>query len=146
MHARATVALFLIGVGAAAFLNLGPTGAAQRDLPVQFPPAYVPSGRQMFREYCAACHGQNGKGQGPGSPFFRVPPPDLTTLKQRHGDVFPRSYVSTVLLFGPGSSAHGSAEMPVWGPIFREQDQYNEAAVHQRVKNLCEYLESIQQK
>jgi len=48
--------------------------------------------------------------------------------------------------FGPGLSVHGSSEMPVWGPIFQGVEHYNEAAVRQRIKNLCEYLESIQEK
>jgi mono/diheme cytochrome c family protein len=141
-----SVLAFLLGVGAAGFLNLETASATQQDIPVQLPPAYVPSGRQMFREYCAACHGADGKGRGPIVPFFRGLPPDLTTLAKRHDGTFPETYVSSVLLFGPGSRAHGSIEMPVWGPIFRELDHYNEAAVRQRIKNLCEYLESIQEK
>jgi mono/diheme cytochrome c family protein len=136
---------FLLGVGAAGFFHLETTGAAQQDISVQLPPTYVPSGRQMFKEYCAACHGEDGKGRGPIALFFRSLTPDLTTLAKRHGGTFPETYVSTVLLFGPGSRAHGSIEMPVWGPIFRELDHYNEAAVRQRIKNLCEYLKSIQE-
>jgi mono/diheme cytochrome c family protein len=139
------ILVFLLGVGVAGFLNLDTTGAVQQDSPVQFPLAYIPSGRQMFREYCAACHGPDGKGRGSVVPFFRAFPPDLTTLANRHGGAFPEAYVSSVLLFGPGSHAHGSIDMPVWGPIFRELEHYNEAAVHQRIKNLCEYLESIQE-
>lgn len=141
-----SVFLLLLGVGAAGFLNLDTTGAAQQDIPVQLPPTYVPSGRQMFKEHCAACHSEDGRGRGPIAPLFRALIPDLTTLAKRHGGTFPETYVSTVLLFGPGSRAHGSIEMPVWGPIFRELDHYNEAAVRQRIKNLCEYLESIQDK
>jgi hypothetical protein len=50
------------------------------------------------------------------------------------------------LRFGPGLFSHGSSEMPVWGPIFQYLDNYDEAAVRQRIKNLCDYLESIQEK
>lgn len=112
----------------------------------QLPPAYVPPGRQMYKEYCAACHGSDGKGRGPVAASLRKPPPDLTTLAKRHGGNFPEEYVAHVLRFGPGFSAHGSSEMPVWGPIFQNLENYNEAAVRQRIKNLCEYLESIQEK
>ena len=140
-----SVLVFLLGVEVAGFLNLETTGAMQQDSPVQFPRAYVPSGRQMFKEYCAACHGADGKGRGPIFPFFRALPSDLTTLAKRHGGTFPEAYVTTVLLFGPGSRAHGTIDMPVWGPIFREMDNYNEAAVRQRIRNLCQYLKSIQQ-
>jgi hypothetical protein len=72
--------------------------------------------------------------------------PNLTTLARRHGGIFPEEYVTNVLRFGPGFSAHGSSEMPVWGPLFQYLENYNEAAVRQRIKNLCNYLESLQEK
>jgi len=31
-------------------------------------------------------------------------------------------------------------------PLFQYLENYNEAAVRQRIKNLCDYLESIQEK
>jgi mono/diheme cytochrome c family protein len=110
----------------------------------QLPATYVPPGHQLYKEYCAACHGVEGKGNGPVSASLVKRPPDLTTLSRRHGGEFPNEYVSGVLRFGPGFSTHGSWEMPVWGPIFQYIDNYNEAAVRHRIKNLCEYLESIQ--
>ena len=111
----------------------------------QLPATYVPSGRQIYKQYCAACHGSDGRGNGPVAPSLRKPPADLTTLAKRHGGAFPDEYVTNVLRFGLGFSAHGSSEMPVWGPIFQDMEQHNEAAVRQRINNLCEYLESIQQ-
>jgi len=110
----------------------------------ELPPAYVPPGKLLYKHYCAACHGSDGKGHGPVARSLRQPPSDLTALAERNGGKFPRDYVITVLRFGLGFSAHGSSEMPVWGPIFQYQEQYNEAAVRQRIKNLCEYLESLQ--
>jgi mono/diheme cytochrome c family protein len=108
------------------------------------PSTYVPPGGQIYKEHCAACHGSNGRGNGPAARSLRKPPPDLTTLAKRHGGAFPEDYVTNVLRFGLGLSTHGSSEMPVWGPIFQELEHYNEAAVRQRIKNLCEYFESIQ--
>jgi hypothetical protein len=32
-------------------------------------------------------------------------------------------------------------EMPVWELIFQYLDNYNEAAVRQRIKNLCDFIE-----
>src|SRR5207302_8032256 len=75
---------------------------------------------------------------------LRKAPPDLTTLAKRHGGTFPEEYVTNVLRFGFRFSTHGSSEMPVWGPIFQYEEHYNEAAVRQRIKNLFEYLKSIQ--
>jgi mono/diheme cytochrome c family protein len=112
----------------------------------QLPPTYVPSGKQMYRQYCAACHGSDGRGRGPAAPALSKQPPDLTTLAKRHAGKFPEDYVTSVLRFGPGFSAHGSSEMPVWGPIFQYIENYNEAAVRQRIRNLCDYLESMQER
>ena len=112
----------------------------------QLPPAYVPPGKQMYKEYCASCHGFDGKGRGPVAPSLNKKIPDLTVLARNHGGKFPEEYVTSVLRFGPGFSAHGSSDMPVWGPIFQYLDHYNEAAVRQRIKNLCDFLESIQEK
>jgi hypothetical protein len=86
------------------------------------------------------------QGQGPATSSLNKQPPNLTTLTKRHGGKFPGEYVKSVLLFGPGYSAHGASEMPVWGPIFRYIENYNEAAARQRIKNLCDFLESIQEK
>jgi len=54
-------------------------------------------------------------------------------------------YVAGILEFGPGPTAHGSSEMPTWGPIFRFNDKQNERVVKQRIKNLSDYLASLQE-
>jgi mono/diheme cytochrome c family protein len=139
-------AMFFVLVGSIALQS---QGGGPRPSPVdkyQNPPGYVPSGKQMYREYCASCHGTDGKGRGPVTPSLRVPPPDLTKLAKRHDGVFPRDYVAGVLRFGPGFAAHGSSEMPVWGPIFLYLDHYDETAVRERIKNLCDFIESIQER
>ena len=112
----------------------------------QVKPTSSVSGAQMFKEYCAVCHGPSGKGDGPVATALKVPPPDLTTLAKRHEGKFPADYVSTVLLFGPGTTAHGSPNMPTWGPIFEYMDSHNQSSVQQRIKNLCDYLASLQEK
>lgn len=111
----------------------------------QLPDTYVPPGKQLYRNYCASCHGLDGRGRGPVSRSLRKVPPDLTTLAKRHDGKFPDDYVTQVLRFGLIYSAHGSSDMPVWGPIFQDEEHYNEGAVRQRIRNLCEYLESLQQ-
>src|ERR1039458_4781400 len=113
----------------------------------QFPPIYVPSGEHMYQQYCAACHGADAKGHGPTASLLKIPPPDLTTLAKRHEGQFPDTYVSSILLFGPGVAAHGSTDMPTWGSIFRFlNDKQNDTAVKQRIKNLSDYLASLQEK
>ena len=143
----ALVFLFLVCVAvnqdSHAALSVGTARPTQED---QLPPTYVPPGKQTYKQYCAACHGSDGKGRGPVASSLNRQPPNLTTLAKRHGGKFPDEYVKGVLRFGPGYSAHGASEMPVWGPIFQYVENYNDAAVRQRIKNLCDFLESIQEK
>jgi len=112
----------------------------------EIPADYVPSGEAMYKQYCGACHGLDGKGHGPAAFTLKTPPPDLTTLAARHMGTFPREYVENILRFGPGTAAHGSSDMPTWGTIFQLIDKNNERAVQQRIKNLTDYLASLQQK
>ncbi|MFY9689063.1 MAG: cytochrome c [Candidatus Acidiferrales bacterium] len=112
----------------------------------QLPPTYMPSGEQTYKQYCGACHGVDAKGHGPLAALLTTRPPDLTTLAKRHQGRFPYDYVSSILEFGPGVTAHGSSDMPTWGPIFRYFDHQNERVVRQRIKNLCDYLASLQEK
>jgi cytochrome c2 len=73
--------------------------------PTRFPPGYTPSGQVMYKQYCAACHGIDAKGNGPAASTLKTLPPDLTTLAKRHMGKFPYDYVSSILRFGPGPSA-----------------------------------------
>jgi hypothetical protein len=49
-------------------------------------------------------------------------------------------------LFGSGPDSHGSADMPVWGPLFRSLDKYQDTVEPQRVSNLVNYIETLQAK
>jgi mono/diheme cytochrome c family protein len=126
--------------------------------PAQTPSA--PSGEGLFNSYCAACHGKDAKGNGPAAAALKVPPPDLTTLAQRHGGKFPTEYITAVLQYGVEEvKAHGSKDMPVWGPLFgpsgslrksqelplAEAREVN-AAVTAKIQNLSQYIESLQAK
>ena len=106
----------------------------------------IASGKKTYVEYCAACHGDDGKGMGPAASALKTPPPDLTTLAKRHAGKFPDDYVAEIVRFGKPIQAHGSADMPVWGPIFSARDKFNEVAVRRRIKNLCDYLATLQEK
>jgi mono/diheme cytochrome c family protein len=120
-------------------------GAKTATVEDTLPSNYVPSGKVMYQQHCASCHGADAKGRGPLASVLVTPPADLTLLAKRHGGKFPKEYVSSVLEFGPGPTAHGSSDMPAWGPIFRYYDKQNERTVQQRIKNLCDYLASLQE-
>jgi mono/diheme cytochrome c family protein len=108
-------------------------------------PLDAASGKQTYMQYCASCHGENAKGGGPAASSLKTPPPDLTTLAKRHDGKFPYEYVAGIVRFGKPLSAHGSPDMPIWGPIFSLAD-FHEVAIRQRIKNLCEFLASAQEK
>jgi mono/diheme cytochrome c family protein len=69
------------------------------------------SGKEMYNQYCAPCHGMDEKGNGPTAPAMKIPPSDLTLLAKRHDGKYPADYVAGVLKFGNGPSSHGSADM-----------------------------------
>ena len=83
---------------------------------------------------------------GPAASALKTPPSDLTTLAERHGGKFPEEYVAEVVRLGKPFQAHGSVDMPVWGPIFSAREKFNEVAVRRRIKNLCSYLATLQEK
>ena len=103
-------------------------------------------GAVIFKQDCAVCHGASAKGDGPAARDLKARPPNLTTLAQRHGGEFPKGYVLDVLHHGVDAPAHGTVEMPVWGPIFDLMNRNNEAQSKLRINNLVSYLQSIQVK
>jgi mono/diheme cytochrome c family protein len=101
------------------------------------------SGKQMYMDYCAACHGMDGKGNGPATEFLKAPPADLTMLAKGNNGKFPTAHFAAVLRFGEGTQAHGTSDMPLWGPLFRSQ---NITVAELRIHNLTSFVESIQEK
>jgi mono/diheme cytochrome c family protein len=102
------------------------------------------SGKEMYTQYCAPCHGVAGKGNGPAASATKVPPTDLTQLAKKHDGKFPANSVASELKFGNGPGAHGSADMPIWGPLFQSLDKFHDTTVQQRISNLVNYLETLQ--
>src|SRR3984957_8856098 len=94
----ALLAACTIGIQYQRGITEAATPAAQSDRP-QLPPTYIPSGKSMFKDYCASCHGPDGKGLGPVAALFRKPPPDLTVMTKSRGGVFPKESVAHVLQF-----------------------------------------------
>ncbi|HTP69806.1 MAG TPA: cytochrome c [Dongiaceae bacterium] len=102
-------------------------------------------GPELFRAYCASCHGATAHGDGPVASNLKAKMPDLTVLTKTNKGKFPAAHVRDVIDGQQAIASHGSRAMPVWGPIFHqvENDQdFGEV----RLQNLVKYLESIQQK
>jgi mono/diheme cytochrome c family protein len=106
------------------------------------------SGRQMYASYCASCHGMDGRGNGPVAVMLKKQPADLSALSRNNGGRFPSEHVETVLEFGAENMAHGTIEMPVWGPVLGKMDvSVPVQSMRQlRVSNLTRYIESMQEK
>jgi mono/diheme cytochrome c family protein len=102
------------------------------------------AGRDSFALYCAPCHGRTGQGDGPVAASLTVHPTDLTRLAERNAGAFPGERVrASVTGAGRPVVAHGTAEMPVWGPLFGAFE--SEVRVRERIANVVAYIESLQQ-
>ena len=104
------------------------------------------SGRELYTRHCAGCHGKVGNGDGPAAGALKVHPTDLTTLAKRNGGRFPAGDIYQVIKWGGGIAGHGSKEMPVWGPVFMSETSRNEAEATARIKEVIQYIESLQVK
>ncbi|MGC2635538.1 MAG: cytochrome c [Acidobacteriaceae bacterium] len=137
---------FVAGLLATAAFGVAQTTTQIKQVPVkQTSPA---SGKQMYATYCAVCHGADGRGNGPAATAMKAPPTDLVQLAKENGGKFPSNHVYAVLKFGTETPAHGSQDMPVWGPAFRSLGSggpITDMQEQQRIANLTNYLKSLQQ-
>jgi len=103
-------------------------------------------GPDLFHAHCAACHGAEGKGNGPAASSLKTKPADLTVLAKNNGGKFPVGRVQKFISGDdPALMSHGSREMPIWGPIFHQIEDDQDLG-NVRLQNLIKYLQSIQQK
>ena len=138
----------VFGGGLLALALIGVVGVAGQQTGRTPPPLVIPSlaGGDLFRFYCASCHGRDGKGDGPVASALTRRPPDLTTMARRNGGRFPTSRVEGFVAGDREPTiAHGSADMPVWGPIFQALDSHDRMN-RIRIENVVAFIESIQTK
>ena len=133
---------FLLAILAVACLALAQTTVKTTTAPQ----TSAASGKDMYVSYCAACHGTDGKGNGPAAKAMKVPPSDLTILARSNKGKFPDAHVYQVIKGDATTAAHGSKDMPVWGPVFRALSKGDQATVQLRITNLTSYVESLQVK
>jgi mono/diheme cytochrome c family protein len=118
-----------------------------KKVPINPVAAY--SGERMYANYCAVCHGNNGKGNGPAAKALGVSPADLTRLAQQNHGKFPGAHVYTVIRGDTNMpAAHGAKDMPVWAALFNQSSGgvQPDVEVHQRISNLTKHVESLQQR
>jgi len=138
---KTPVVLFLVTT-AFALLAVGQSTKEVKKIPASA--VRADSGAEMFKTYCATCHGLEGKGTGPAAEALKTPPADLTMLTQKNGGKFPTNRVVHIMEGADEIRAHGSTDMPLWGPVFHSLTPGNDAIVKLRISNLAKYIESLQ--
>ena len=108
--------------------------------PIKQTPAY--DGQTMFANYCAPCHGKEGKGNGPAAPALTKAPADLTKISARNNGTFPVTRVRRYIEGLDEVAAHGTREMPMWGGLF---NALSRESAQIRVVALSDYLKTLQQ-
>lgn len=98
------------------------------------------NGGNMYRLYCASCHGESGAGDGPVAPALIGGVPDLRVLERNNGGIFPEAVLRTVIDGRRTLRAHGSYAMPVWG---RDLSATGGDA-GETIKGIVEYLRGMQ--
>ena len=105
------------------------------------------SGAELFGRFCASCHGEQARGDGPVARSLNTVVPDLTRIRMRYGE-FPAMLVrDTIDGRGVDIRAHGTRTMPVWGYEFWVEqggDVVAQKAVRDAIAKLVDYLRSVQ--
>ncbi|HLK69284.1 MAG TPA: c-type cytochrome [Bryobacteraceae bacterium] len=101
------------------------------------------NGSDLYHEFCAVCHGVDGRGNGPAAEALKKAPTDLTQLALKNNGKFPTLAVQMSIKGPSGIIEHGTGDMPIWGQALRQAGQ-NRDFVEMRVYALTKYVEQIQ--
>lgn len=95
------------------------TTLAAAALLVACAPERQVSGRALYGDYCASCHGESGAGDGPAAAGLGKAPADLTTISARNGGRYPMVQVMSTI---DGYTRRGdrSSVMPELGVALQE--------------------------
>lgn len=105
------------------------------------------TGGEVYRTYCATCHGTTGRGDGPLASAMRRPPADLTEIARRNGGEYPSEAVFRTIDGRTPIRGHGGPDMPVWGDAFaRSRDGGDAATVKERIDSLVDFIRMLQVK
>jgi len=114
---------------------------APRDAPS------VTRGAALFAQYCVACHGATGVGDGPEAGARK--PADLTQLRARNGGVYPAVRVMGQV-YGYSLGTAQSPAMPEFGPLLEgdtvlvETDEGVLTPTPSRLVDIADYVASLQ--
>jgi mono/diheme cytochrome c family protein len=117
---------------------------AQQTTPQQ---EVASTGKPLFDQYCATCHGRNGKGDGPASSVLITKPADLTQISKKNNGDYPFWRIYSVIDGRELVKGHGDRDMPIWGQAWTVGGGVTASAdARGRILALTYYIESIQAK
>jgi len=103
------------------------------------------TGAELFKRFCASCHGVDADGDGPIAPMLKVAVPDLTRIAKRHGGKFPAEGVQQIIDGRQTRPPHGPRDMPVWGWEFQQAgDAASRKQAEDLIARLVKYLSTVQ--
>ncbi len=109
----------------------------------------VAGGEIEYQNYCAICHGVDGRGYGIMAKFLTVQPSDLTQMAKNNAGGFPFWKVYRTIDGREEVRGHGTRDMPVWGARFRADakgdDTGSRSQIAGRILSLAFYLQHIQE-
>jgi mono/diheme cytochrome c family protein len=117
----------------------GTSGAQQEDV--------AEAGKLSYRQYCAVCHGLDGKGTGDMAKLLKVKPADLTQLSAKNDGIFLFWDVYRAIDGRKEIWGHGPRDMPIWGSMLKQEaapDIGADLQAYARLLEIVYYLESIQ--
>jgi len=141
-----TLVLGMVSLAAAGLLS--PGFSQDKGKPPETREDRIARGGRAYRVYCAGCHGAAARGDGPMADLLKVRPADLTRFRAGNGGTFPADRVAADVDGRAVVRGHGPSEMPVWGWSFKERglDADQEREVQEKIRDLVQFLESIQAK
>ena len=71
------------------------------------------SGSDVYKTYCAVCHGPSAKGDGPLAASLKKRPPDLTQFAKQNDGKYPADMVLKIIDGRQQVAGHGGPDMPV---------------------------------
>ncbi len=108
--------LFLFGCGDSSSTPPPPTAPSQPAAPAASPAPVQADA--LYKQYCASCHGPDGKGNGPAAAALPVKPAD-------HTNPAAMSKISDAELFKAikegGQAVGKSPAMPPWGGTLKDE-------------------------
>lgn len=107
-------------------------------------------GRALYLVYCAECHGDSGRGDGPAADLMPGPVPDLSQLWRTYGTPLDREPLAESIDGRWVMEGHGPREMPVFGDEIVVGEEATSPGIEDARRHLfgllVDYLETIQRR